>query len=200
MALTNFGLLTDEQKTIWSMDMWKTARNVSFIGKFLGTGSNSMIQKIDELKKNEKGARAVITLLTDLEGDGVAGDRNLEGNEEAMRSFDQVIRIDQLRHAVRLEGRMADQKSIVNFRQNARDQLAYWLAERMDQMAFLTMSGVSYNMKNNGAPRGRSDLTWLLRRTPAAPATTLPTSGWSWAALRLRSRLPTPRRGTCSCS
>ena len=161
MALTNFGLLTDEQKTIWSMDMWKTARNVSFIGKFLGTGSNSMIQKIDELKKNEKGARAVITLLTDLEGDGVAGDRNLEGNEEAMRSFDQVIRIDQLRHAVRLEGRMADQKSIVNFRQNARDQLAYWLAERMDQMAFLTMSGVSYNMKNNGAPRGRSDLPQL---------------------------------------
>ena len=38
-------------------------------------------------------------------------------------------------------------------RQNARDQLAYWLAERMDQMAFLTMSGVSYNMKNNGNSR-----------------------------------------------
>ena len=79
--LTNFALLTNEQKTIWSMDMWKHARNYSFVNKFLGNGSNSMIQHITELKKSEKGARAVITLLADLEGDGVAGDRTLEGNE-----------------------------------------------------------------------------------------------------------------------
>ena len=37
----------------------------------------------------------------DLTGDGVAGDRTLEGNEEQMQTFDQVIRIDQLRHANR---------------------------------------------------------------------------------------------------
>lgn len=160
MALTNFGLLTDEQKTIWSMDLWKQARNYSFINKFLGSGSNSMIQHITELKKSEKGARAVITLLADLEGDGVAGDRTLEGNEEAMKSYDQVIRIDQLRHANRHEGRMADQKSIVEFRKNSRDVLAYWLAERIDQMGFLTLSGVSYAMTNNGRRRN-SDLSLL---------------------------------------
>ena len=136
--LTNFALLTNEQKTAWSMDMWKHARNYSFVNKFLGKGSNSMIQHITELKKSEKGARAVITLLADLEGDGVAGDRTLEGNEEAMKSYDQVIRIDQLRHANRHEGRMADQKSVVEFRNNSRDVLGYWLAERIDQLAFLT--------------------------------------------------------------
>ena len=65
---TNFSLLTTEQKTVWSMDMWKQARNYSFVNKFLGNGSNSMIQHITELKKSEKGARAVITLLADLEG------------------------------------------------------------------------------------------------------------------------------------
>lgn len=159
--LTNFALLTDEQKTIWSMDMWKHARNYSFVNKFLGSGSNSMIQHITELKKSEKGARAVITLLADLEGDGVAGDRTLEGNEEAMKSYDQVIRIDQIRHANRHEGRMADQKSVVEFRNNSRDVLAYWLAERIDQMAFLTLSGVSYAMRNNGAARVGSDLPFL---------------------------------------
>ena len=159
--LTNFALLTDEQKTIWSMDMWKHARNYSFVNKFLGSGSNSMIQHITELKKSEKGARAVITLLADLEGDGVAGDRTLEGNEEAMKSYDQVIRIDQIRHANRHEGRMADQKSVVEFRNNSRDVLAYWLAERIDQMAFLTLSGVSYAMRNNGAVRVGSDLPFL---------------------------------------
>lgn len=161
MALTNFALLTDEQKTIWSKDLWRHARNYAFVNKFLGKDSNSLIQHITELKKSEKGARAVITLLADLEGDGVAGDRTLEGNEEALKSYDQVIRIDQLRHANRHEGRMADQKSVVEFRNNSRDVLAYWLADRIDQMAFLTMSGVSYAMRNNGAPRIGSDLPFL---------------------------------------
>lgn len=161
MALTNFSLLTDEQKTVWSMDLWRQARNYAFVNKFLGKGSNSMIQHITELKKSEKGARAVITLLADLEGDGVAGDRTLEGNEEAMKSYDQVIRIDQLRHANRHEGRMADQKSVVEFRGNSKDVLAYWLADRMDQLAFLTLSGVSYAMKTNGVARVGSDLPFL---------------------------------------
>src|SRR3546814_10965271 len=122
MALTNFALLTDEQKTVWSMDLWKHARNYAFVNKFLGKDSNSLIQHVTELKKSEKGARAVITLLADLEGDGVAGDRTLEGNEEAMKSYDQVIRIDQLRHANRPEGRMADQKSVVEFRNNRSEE------------------------------------------------------------------------------
>jgi len=161
MALTNFSLLTDEQKTIWSMDLWKAARNYSFVDKFMGTGPNAMIQQVTELKKSEKGARAVLTLLADLEGDGIAGDRTLEGNEEAMKSYDQVIRVDQIRHANRHEGRMADQKSVVEFRNNSRDVLAYWLADRMDQMAFLTLSGVSYGMRTNGVARVGSDLPFL---------------------------------------
>lgn len=159
--LTNFANLTSEQKTAWSREMWAQARNMSFTNKFLGKGPNSMIQHITELKKSEKGARAVITLLADLQGDGVAGDRQLEGMEEALLSHDQVIRIDQLRHANRHEGRMAEQKSVVNFRVESRDKLAYWLADRVDQMAFLTLSGVSYAMKNTGAPRIGSDLTRL---------------------------------------
>ena len=159
--LTNFSLLTNEQKTIWSMDLWKNARNQSFVNKFLGSEPNSMIQHITELKKTQKGARAVITLLADLTGDGVAGDRTLEGNEEQMQTFDQVIRIDQLRHANRHEGRMADQKSIVEFRGNSKNVLSYWLADRIDQMAFLTLAGRSYTLKPNGATRVGSDLPFL---------------------------------------
>lgn len=161
MSYTNFAALTSEQKTTWSKEMWSQARNMSFINKFLGKGANSLVQHITELKKSEKGARAVITLLADLEGDGVAGDRTLEGNEEAMKSYDQVIRIDQLRHANKHEGTMAEQKSVVNFRTESRDKLAYWMADRLDQLAFLTMSGVSYSMRNGGIARVGSDLQYL---------------------------------------
>lgn len=170
--LTNFSLLTTEQKTVWAMDFWKQARNYAFVNNFMGSGPNSMIQHITELKKSEKGARAVITLLADLEGDGVAGDRTLEGNEEALKSYDQVIRIDQLRHANRHEGRMADQKTVVNFRSDSRDALAYWISDRIDQLAFLTLSGVTYANQTNGIPRVGSDLPFL----EFAPDVTAPSS------------------------
>ena len=161
IGATNFSLLTNEQKTVWSRDLWEQARNVSFIGKFLGKDSNSIIQRVTELKASEKGARAVLTLVHDMEGDGVAGDRTLKGNEEKLRSSDITIRLDQLRNANTNEGKMADQKSIVNFREQSRDKLAYWLADRIDQLAFLTLSGVAYSVKNSGGARTGSDLPYL---------------------------------------
>ena len=158
---TNFTLLTTEQKTVWSRELWEQARNQSMINQFMGKDANSMIQHITELTKTEKGARAVITLLNDMEGDGVAGDRTLEGNEEALKSSDQVIRIDQHRNANRHEGAMAEQKSVINFREQSRDKLAYWLSDRMDQLAFLTLSGVSYSVRNSGGTRVGSDFPFL---------------------------------------
>ena len=154
MANTNFASLTSEQLTIWSRDFWRVARNMSFINQFAGSGPNSMVQRISELTQSEKGARAVLTLLADMTGDGIVGDNSLEGNEEALRAYDIVAQLDQLRFANRLAGRLADQKSVVNFREHSRDALAYAMADRIDQLAFLSLSGIAYTLKNNGALRG----------------------------------------------
>jgi len=156
MALTNFGTLTGAQLQAWSRDFWKVARNQSFINQFAGTGSNAMVQRITELTKSAKGTKANITLLADMTGDGITGDNTLEGNEEALRAFDISIQLDQLRFANRMAGRMADQKTVVNFREQSRDALAYAMADRIDQLAFLTLSGVQYTYKNNGALRQAS--------------------------------------------
>ena len=153
MALTNFGALQSVQKLAWSKDLWRVARNNSFMMQFAGSGPNSMIQRITELKKSEKGAQAIYQLVADLTGDGVMGDYTLEGNEEAILAYDQTIQIDQIRHANRLAGRMADQKSAISFRETSRDVLAYWLADRLDQLAFLTLAGIAYTQKPNGAVR-----------------------------------------------
>ncbi len=161
MTVTNFNALTTEQKTVWSRQMWKQARNFAFTTKFTGSGPNAMIQRISELTKSEKGTRAVITLVADLEEDGVGGDDQLEGNEEEIKAFDQVIQLDQLRNANRHKGRLADQKSVVNFREQSRDVLAYWLADRIDQIAFLTLSGVAYSFTNRGGTRTSSTLANL---------------------------------------
>lgn len=153
MALTDFATMTAHQKKVWSMDFWKAARDASFISQFAGTGANAMVQRIKELTKTERGDLAVITLVADLVGDGVTGDSTLEGNEEAINVYDTAITIDQLRNANRTTGKMADQRSIVKFREQSKDKLAYWLANRIDQMAFLTMSGIAYTNTNQGATR-----------------------------------------------
>lgn len=156
MALTNFGTLTGDQLQMWSRDFWKVARNQSFISQFAGTGSNAMVQRITELTKNQKGTKANITLLADMTGDGITGDNTLEGNEEALRAYDITIELDQLRFANRIAGRLTDQKTVVNFREQSRDALAYAMADRIDQLAFLTLSGVAYTLKNNGGLRATS--------------------------------------------
>lgn len=150
---TNFAALTNEELTVWSRDLWKAAREHSFVFKFAGKGPNSMIQRITDLTKSDKGARAVITLIADLEGDGVTGDHDLETNEERIKAYDQVVRLDQLRNANRLAGRLADQKSVVTFRGTSKDVLGYWLGDRIDQMAFLTLGGMDYTQRNTGGAR-----------------------------------------------
>ena len=156
MALTNFGTLSGDQLQMWSRDFWKVARNQSFINQFAGTGSNAMVQRVTELTKNQKGTKANITLLADMTGDGITGDNTLEGNEEALRAYDITIELDQLRFANRIAGRMTDQKTVVNFREQSRDALAYAMADRCDQLAFLSLAGVAYTHKNNGALRTAS--------------------------------------------
>lgn len=156
MATTNYGTLTGDQLQVWSRDFWRVARNMSFINQFAGSGQNAMVQRVTELTKSNKGTKANITLLADMTGDGITGDNTLEGNEEALRAYDITIELDQLRFANRIAGRMADQKTVVNFREQSRDALAYAMADRMDQLAFLTLSGVLYTSKNNGALRAHA--------------------------------------------
>jgi len=154
MAQTNFALLTAEQKTVWSRTLWRDARELSFISKFLGKGERSVIQVITELTTSEKGERVLMHLLADLVGDGVANDNEREGQEEEMKSYTEDITIGLLSHGVRDTGKLANQKTVVSFRENARDVLAYWLANRIDQLAVLTLSGVAYSLNVDGSTRG----------------------------------------------
>ena len=153
MALTNFGALTSNQLTTWSRDFWHEARNKTFIMRFAGSSANSMIQRITELRKTNDGTKAVITLINEATGDGVVGDNDLEGNEEALSSSDMVIQLDQWRKAHKSAGKMAEQRSVVKFRREAKDALSYAAARVMDEMAFQTLSGISYGLRPNGATR-----------------------------------------------
>ena len=156
MAVTNFAALTPKQKIVWSRDVWSAARDKMFTKRFLGKGDGAMIQRITELTKTEKGEKVLMQLVADLVEDGVIGDNQREGNEESMQSYAQEIQIDLLSHQVKNKGKLAEQKTVIKFREQGRDKLAYWLANRIDQLVFLALSGVSFAYRNDGGVRGNS--------------------------------------------
>lgn len=153
MAQTNFAALTPQQKLVWSRQLWTAARDMAFSTRFTGAGENNVCQLIKDLTKTEKGEQAIMHLVADLVGDGVVGDNEREGNEEAMQSYNETITIDQIAHQVRNKGKMSEQKTVIDFRTQGKDKLSYWMANRLDQLWFLTLSGISYAYHLNGSLR-----------------------------------------------
>lgn len=153
MSYSEFGKLTDAQVKVWAKDLWCTAKQKSFVSRFMGTDENSVIQVVKELTKTTKGNQAVIQLIGELQEDGVIGDNTNEGNEEAMQLQTQVIKLDAIQHAVKNKGKLDDQKTTVDFRKASKHTLAEWLSQRVDELALLTAAGISYEYKTNGALR-----------------------------------------------
>lgn len=177
MATTDFGSLSAAQKRVWSADCWKAGRDQSFFfaNGFIGGGdkdNGSVIQRITELTETQRGKECVMQLVLDLTSDGVVSDNELEGNEEALINDAQTIRIDQIRHGTKSKGSMAEQATVIRFREQSKDKLAFWLADKLDELMFLTLSGRAYTLKTTGATRVGSQLPSLsFAADVAAPST-----------------------------
>jgi N4-gp56 family major capsid protein len=117
----------------WAKQLWKEAERENFFAKFTGEGQDNIIQVKTELKK-EAGDQITIPLVMRLTGEGVTGDSTLEGNEEALQFYDCPVKVDQIRHAVRLQGAMEEQKTSINLRQSAKDGLKLWMTEKQEHM------------------------------------------------------------------
>lgn len=163
MAVTDFGALTAAQKKVWAGKLWLQFRNESFwmANGFIGTNINTPIQRIEELTKTSKGLQCVMQLVNDLAGDGVVGDNQLTGNEEAMVNDAQTIQIDMLAHAVKSKGAMSEQATVIRFREQAKDKLAFWLPDKIDELMFLTAAGRAYTLNVDLSTRGVSQLPQL---------------------------------------
>lgn len=163
---TDFGALTDAQKRVWSTAVWKQFRDQSFwmSNGFVGgseTDMNRPVSRVTSLTPTERGTECVMQITLDLVTDGVAGDNQLEGNEEAIINDAQTIRIDMLRHGVKSKGSMSEQATVLRFREQARDKLGFWLPNKIDELMFLTAAGRAYSLNTDGSARGTSALTQL---------------------------------------
>jgi N4-gp56 family major capsid protein len=163
MSVTDFGGLTQAQKRVWSGKLWMQFRDQSFwmSNGFIGDSMNTPIQRVSELTKTDRGLECVMQMVNDLEGDGIVGDNDLNGAEEQMVNDAQIIKIDLLAHAVKSKGQMAEQATVIRFREQAKDKLGFWLPDKIDELMFLTAAGRAYSNKTDLSARGISQLTAL---------------------------------------
>lgn len=165
MAVTDFGALTDAQRKVWALEIWKAGRDASFwfANGFIGGKSdmNSVIQRVTELTETDRGLECVMQLVLDMQSDGIVGDNQLEGNEEALQNDAQTIRIDQLRNGNKSKGEMSEQATVIRFRVQSKDKLSFWLSDKLDELMFLTVSGRAYTLKTDGSTRTSSQLPSL---------------------------------------
>lgn len=158
MALTDFGAISAMQKKAWQARSWKAARDESF---FFATGmvssgnsdSRMPVQYVNEVTQTSRGDKVVYHLIPDVAGDGIVDDNIMIGNEQAMTASTKEIKISQLRQAVRNAGKMSEQKTVIRFRENARDQLGNWFSQKLDELGFLTISGRAYTKYLDGTDR-----------------------------------------------
>lgn len=149
---TDFALNQGGAKVVWSRKLWSDARDLMFMNKFWG-GQDSPIQRITELTKQERGEQVKFQLVADLLGDGIVGDGEREGRGEKLANYYDTCTIDLLTNSVENTGKLADQKTVIEFRSQANDKLKYWLANRLDQLQILTASGISYAYGCDGSTR-----------------------------------------------
>jgi N4-gp56 family major capsid protein len=177
MATTDFGALAPARKRIWAAELWQAGRDESFFfsNGFIGRNEadmNSVIQRVTKLTETERGLECVMQLVQDLLQDGVVGDSKLEDEEEQAFNEAITIRIDQLRHGMRSKGEMAEQATVIRFRDVAKGKLSFWIADKLDELMFLTLSGRAYSLKLDGTTRVGSQLPNLTFNADVVAAST----------------------------
>jgi N4-gp56 family major capsid protein len=140
MAATDYPLNHPLAVKRWAKGLMKEALKKTYFLQFAGGDSNSLVQIKTELNKAE-GDRIRFGLRAQLTGDGIQGDNIAEGNEEALETYYQDVFIDQLRHSVRSKGKMSEQRVPFNVRDEARDGLSDWWANRYDAWFFNVITG-----------------------------------------------------------
>lgn len=131
MADTAFATGSAHTVKLWRKELFREVLKRLWFARFIGSGSDSMIQAMSDLKKDQ-GDRIRVQLRTRLVAAGVQGDATLEGNEEALSLYYDDLVINQIRHAVVSGGKMTEQRVTFDIRNEAMMGLADWWKERIE--------------------------------------------------------------------
>lgn len=173
MAVTSYGVSDTLTAKRWSRRLEHEALAATEVSALFGTGTNAIIQRKDEPKK-EGGDRVTIGLRTKLTGDGRTSGQTLEGSEESLTTYSMDLTLNEIAHAVRVRGRNSidTQRVLFDARTEARAALTDWWAERISLATFLHLCGYTGASYTHRSLTVDPDLTvYNFGNTITAPST-----------------------------
>lgn len=142
MSYTSYAVNDALAQKRWSKELMVMERDTLDIAPLFGTDANSIIQVKNELTKGP-GDQITFGLRARLTGRGFSEADNVEGNGEALSTYSQAIVINELGHNVKVksENTIDAQRVGHDLRDEARDALAIWHAERTTASFFNQVCG-----------------------------------------------------------
>lgn len=131
------------RQEVWAKELFADVIDGLYFNEsgLMGEDDNNIIYVKSDLMK-EAGDTVTVPLTAKLTGNGVDGDDELEGNEEAIASYSDSILIDQKRFGVRLKGKLDERKVAYSMRKDAKEKLTIRLQEFIERQVFLKLAGV----------------------------------------------------------
>ena len=133
---------------MWARKAFVEAKTNSAWASLMGEGPNNIIQLDTRLTK-EKGDAVNVSLVTHISGAGIGNDSTLEGNEVAPSDYSDSVLLFQIRQAIRLAGKMSEQRAHFDLRMHMKDELAYWYTRWFDSLIFKKLSGITVTDANS---------------------------------------------------
>lgn len=120
-------LASASEKQIWTNKFLLEYVRESSLLPYMGTSPSSIIRIRNELQQ-QGGAYLNVPLITRLKGRGVRGAEVLKGNEDDLGNYNDQVRIDWIRNAVKVP-KSTSYKTDIDLFEAAKPQLRTWDAE-----------------------------------------------------------------------
>ena len=166
MATTAFTTSNALTKKAWEEKLFRDTVKMSYFSKFMGEGSGKIVQVKNKLTK-EKGDNITFGIRMRLSGAGVTGNETLEGNEEALTTYDYDISLERYRHAVRDDGELTRQRAVFSIDVESKSALQDWGAEKIDALCFTAIQASPTKIFYGGTATSTATLTATDKLTPA---------------------------------
>lgn len=128
MAETIFTTSNALTKKAWDEKLHRETLPEAYWSKFMSTGADQPVHVKTDLEKDQ-GDNIKFGLITRLQGAGVTGDNQLEGQEEALVTYDDSVSLEQYRHGVVIRGKLTRKRAAFAITDEAKNMLKQWGAE-----------------------------------------------------------------------
>ena len=138
--MAKYGLATSDAnvKKLYDENLFRDVIKEPFFSKLMSDDGTGIVHVKEDLS-GKKGDQLYYPLRMRLAGAGVSGNQKLEGNEEALRDYQDSVSLERYRHGVRDDGDLTRQRAVYDVDEEAELAIRDWGTEKIDSLCFTAL-------------------------------------------------------------